>query len=452
MALEETEVILRLAFSESHRERLPHFVLQINSTWCAQGSLLHTFSQIYCGQRKLPWQDTLPFLGGISLKATRCQLQVRELQITLMLAVEAERQRRYNDNIRDKQTIISSLLLWDPSQMNGLLSKAEDEYNSDALDDDEDELTNKKKRKRNSEPAKKTRSPKKKKPVDTDEEEFDLQDGQEIVGVVVKAPTTGRVPPGQISQNTLNFLMQLKDPKCNDREWFKLNGQRGFSSRLHRLTFRLADPVYRLAEQEWKDFIEVFTDLLVEVDGQIPPLPPKDSIHRIYRDIRFSNDKTPYKQNFSASFSRSGRKGIFAGFKPGNHSMIAAGTWCPGKNELDTIRLNIQRDPTRLRQIISAPAFVKYFGEAKAGAKRNIFGMDDELKVAPKGIAKTHKDIDLLKCRSFCVSYEFTDAQVLSPDFKNTVAGVATIVMPFVHCLNDMMTVAPDAEDEDDEG
>ncbi|KAJ7093929.1 hypothetical protein B0H15DRAFT_146125 [Mycena belliarum] len=173
--------------------------------------------------------------------------------------------------------------------------ESEVEYDSDALDDDEDPSTKKRKRKNSAGLGKKTRASKKIKPVETDEEEFDLQDGQEVIGVVVKAPETGQVPPGQISQNTMNFLMQLKDPECNDREWFKLH-----------------DPVYRQAEQEWKDFIEVFTEALIEVDGQIPPLPPKDAIHRIYRDTRFSNDKTPYKQNFSASFSRSGRKGIFA--------------------------------------------------------------------------------------------------------------------------------------------
>ncbi|KAJ7481717.1 hypothetical protein FB451DRAFT_1236939 [Mycena latifolia] len=222
--------------------------------------------------------------------------------------------------------------------------------------------------------------------------------------------------------------MQLKDPKCNDREWFKLNGQRGFSSRLHRLTFRLADPVYRLAEQEWKDFIEVFTDLLVEVDGQIPPLPPKDSIHRIYRDVRFSNDKTPYKQNFSASFSRSGRKGIFAFCectrKPPMRSLTS----------LSFVRSNIQRDPSLLRQLISDPAFVKYFGEPKPGSRRNILdgktNSRSRLKAYPRRISQ---DIDLLKCRSFAVSHQFTDAQVLSPDFKNTLAEVATVMMPFVH-------------------
>ena len=77
--------------------------------------------------------------------------------------------------------------------------------------------------------------------------------------------------------------------------------------------FKLHEPVYRQAEKEWKDFIDNFIELLVEVDPQIPHLPAKDVVHRIYRDVRFSNDKTPYKQNFCASFTRSGRKGIFAG-------------------------------------------------------------------------------------------------------------------------------------------
>ncbi|KAG8872557.1 hypothetical protein FRC20_009408 [Serendipita sp. 405] len=138
---------------------------------------------------------------------------------------------------------------------------------------------------------------------------------------IVQAPTTGRVPPGQISQNTLDFLQKLKDPEYNDREWFKLH-----------------EPVYRQAEKEWNDFVDAFTTTLTEVDDEIPHLPPKDVIHRIYRDVRFSNDKTPYKSNFSASFSRTGRKGTFSHLSPNGGSFFAAGVWCPGKNELDQIR------------------------------------------------------------------------------------------------------------------
>ncbi|KZT08078.1 uncharacterized protein LAESUDRAFT_724064 [Laetiporus sulphureus 93-53] len=314
----------------------------------------------------------------------------------------------------------------------------ETELDSDALDEDSDGPS--RKRKRASKSLVNKRSPKSQKASprkrrmkarhesEDEEDGLDLKEGQEVVGVVVKAPKTGRVPPGQISTNTLNFLAQLQKPECNDREWY---------------------PVYRLAEKEWKDFVDEFTPLLIEVDPQIPHLPPKDVIHRIYRDIRFSNDKTPYKTGLTASFSRSGRKGIFAGFEPGGESLIAAGTWCPGKNELATIRSNILRSSTRLRSLISSPEFVRYFGEPRPhprGERQNIFGMQDELKVAPKGIEKTHKDIDLLKCRSFAVIYRFMDSEVLEPDFKETLCKVIKIVQPFVHCLNDMMTIQ-DADD-----
>lgn len=84
-------------------------------------------------------------------------------------------------------------------------------------------------------------------------------------------------------------------------------------STIERWLNTVPEPVFRLAEKEWKAFVEEFTMLLTQTDPQIPVLPPNDIIHRIYRDIRFSNDKTPYKLGFSASFSRSGRKGIFAG-------------------------------------------------------------------------------------------------------------------------------------------
>ncbi|KAF8480270.1 hypothetical protein DFH94DRAFT_830903 [Russula ochroleuca] len=318
---------------------------------------------------------------------------------------------------------------------------------SDALDDDSDLETKKLagKRKRASHvktPRAKGSSPRKRRKnavnyEDEEGEDYDLKEGQQVVGRVVQAPTTGRVPPGQISQNSLDFLLQLANPECNDREWFRLH-----------------EPVFRLAETEFKSFIEKLTDLFTEVDPQIPPLPPKDLIYRIYRDVRFSNDKTPYKTNFSASFSRSGRKGIFAGFKPGGGSLLAAGSWCPGKNELATIRSHIQHNPSRLRRIINAPLFVKNFGPPKPLSKKgrqNIFGREDELKTAPKGINKDHKDIDLLKCRSFVVLHQFTDEEVLDPNFGQLIMEVVKAAKPLVYCMNDYMTVGNDEGDEDED-
>ncbi|KAG5340726.1 hypothetical protein C0989_000503 [Termitomyces sp. Mn162] len=314
----------------------------------------------------------------------------------------------------------------------------DDAYDSDAIDVDDFVAVVKRKRSasgssrslkkaRTVDPQKKAKSKSKKaRAQNEDEGLLELEDGQEVVA-----------PPGRVSQNTLDFLMQLKDPECNDRQWFKLH-----------------EPVYRQAENEWKAFVEAVTDQITEADPQVPPLPSKDLIHRIYRDVRFSNDKTPYKSNFSASFSRSGRKGIWAGLQPGGESIVAAGSWCPARNELMNIRINIQRraGADRLREVISAPEFVAYFGEpcpSKDGSRQNIFGREDELKVAPKGIDKNHRDLDLLKCRSFAVVHRFLDSEVLAEDFAEKVGHVVRVMRPFVHCLNDMMTVTGGHTDDE---
>ncbi|QRW13360.1 hypothetical protein RhiLY_12359 [Ceratobasidium sp. AG-Ba] len=330
-------------------------------------------------------------------------------------------------------------------------TRRKDEFSEEDASDQEEEVKPKKKsavapngRKSTATGGRKStgRGTAKKKDVSSEDEyASDDDDGPVVVGKIVKAPETGRVPPGQISQNTFNFLMDLQDPAKNDREWFKLH-----------------EPVFRLAEKEWIAFVDAWISVLVEVDDEIPPLPPKDVIHRIYRDMRFSNDKTPYKRNFSASTSRSGRKGIFAAYhisiKPGNESLIAAGVWCPAKNELQSIRNVILRNHARrLRQIIAKPSFVKLFGPPKPLAtkkgqeskRQSIFGAEDELKVAPAGVDKNHRDIDLLKCRSFAVVHRFTDAQVLRKDFlEKTLRPVLEELQPFIHCLNDYMTIPAD--------
>ncbi|KAF7342047.1 hypothetical protein MVEN_01792000 [Mycena venus] len=108
--LEETEGVLRLALSESLRDRIPPFVYQVElDLLCAKLSASHLQSNLLRA-RKLPWTECLPILWDISLNAVRSQWQVRELQGTIMFAIEGERQRRYNDTIHDKQAAISSLI------------------------------------------------------------------------------------------------------------------------------------------------------------------------------------------------------------------------------------------------------------------------------------------------------------------------------------------------------
>ncbi|KZV85416.1 hypothetical protein EXIGLDRAFT_623116, partial [Exidia glandulosa HHB12029] len=139
--------------------------------------------------------------------------------------------------------------------------------------------------------------------------------------------------------------------------------------------------------------------------------------------------------------------------KPGG-SLFAAGLWDPAKDSLATIRHvhHLTRNPQEFRDIISAADFVEFFGEATPHPKRerqNVFGADDELKNAPKGVDKKHKDIDLLRLRSFAVIHRFLDSEVLAPNFRETLAHIVGVVRPFVHRLNDMVSLPPDDDDDD---
>ena len=93
-------------------------------------------------------------------------------------------------------------------------------YDSDELDEDSDDQTHQSKKRKHASPKKKQSPRKKARKTDENDEYEELDEGQEIVGVVVQAPQTGQVPPGQISQNTFDFLTNLKNPACNDREWY----------------------------------------------------------------------------------------------------------------------------------------------------------------------------------------------------------------------------------------
>lgn len=233
-----------------------------------------------------------------------------------------------------------------------------------------------------------------------------------IVTKLVGPPTSGHVPKGELSPNVLKFLKDLQ--ANNEREWFAQY-----------------DAVYRYCWKNFGEFTEaVLSDIMEKVDDTVPWLPNKDILYRIYRDVRFSNDKTPYKTSLCASFSRGGRKGPFAGYhvlvKPDGRSFFAAGRWEPNREDLAVIRQHILDDTQEARElkaIVASPDFVDWFGPPKGhtaqktkgkknnskyqpqqGQRCNLWGGDNELKVAPKiaGVDKTHKDIDWLKLRSFC--------------------------------------------------
>ena len=140
-----------------------------------------------------------------------------------------------------------------------------------------------------------------------------LAPGEAVFIALPKARPAGSTPykDTTVHPNTLLFLGDLR--ANNDREWLKMH-----------------DADYRASQKDWNGFVESLTEKIIEKDETIPELPPKDLVFRIYRDVRFSPDPTPYKTHFSAAWSRTGRKGPYAGYymqiQP-KGSFVGAGVW-----------------------------------------------------------------------------------------------------------------------------
>lgn len=199
----------------------------------------------------------------------------------------------------------------------------------------------------------------------------------------------------------LKFLKDIK--KNNNREWFEKN-----------------KPVYLEAKASFEDFLEDFHKELLKFDEGLAGLNPRKQGFRIYRDVRFSKDKRPYKTNMGAGFSPNGKmeqeSGYYIHFEPGNQNMIAGGMYMPGPENLAKIRQEIDYNPKSLLKILNDKEFKKYFK-----------GLSDwdRVKTAPKGYPKDHPQIELLKNKSFTVSCQFTDAEVKDAKFVKKVAGIA---------------------------
>ena len=158
----------------------------------------------------------------------------------------------------------------------------------------------------------------------------------------------------------------------------------------------------------------------------------KTKIFRIYRDVRFSKDKTPYKIHFGVSFHREKpalRGGYYLHIKPGN-SFLATGFWNPSKEDLFRIRKELEVDATEFRAIIADSKLIKSWGKLTG----------DVLKVAPKGFSKEHKDIDLLRQKQYLFQYKYTDSEVLSDGFLKDVAQRFNAIRPFFDLMSGVLT------------
>ncbi|WBX74601.1 DUF2461 domain-containing protein [Tenacibaculum pacificus] len=214
----------------------------------------------------------------------------------------------------------------------------------------------------------------------------------------------------QVEKSTLQFLKALKEN--NNREWFTEQ-----------------KTTFVEVQNKAKDFYgHIRADL--ELDDSID----KFKLFRIYRDVRFSKDKTPYQPHFAGSFSRKGnhlRGGYYLRIRPGGESFLAGGFWEPNKEDLLRIRKEIEMDASEFRAILNNPEFVKNFGNKFEGA---------ELKSAPRGFDKNHPDIDLLRKKGFIAVRNFTDKEVLSKDFLSEINTSYKALRPFFDFMSEILT------------
>lgn len=214
----------------------------------------------------------------------------------------------------------------------------------------------------------------------------------------------------QISESTFQFLKDLH--KNNNRDWF-------------------ADqkPRYQKALKNAKEvFAEIHNNLQVHDEIE------KSKMMRIYRDVRFSKDKTPYKPHFANSYSRLGKElrgGYFLRIRPGE-SFLAGGFWEPNKDDLFRIRKEIEMDATEIREILEEQNYKKHFG-----GKFESFG---DLKTAPRGFDKEHPDVDLLRKKGFIAVKNFTDEEVLATNFVDKVDESYKALRPFFNLFSDILT------------
>ena len=211
-----------------------------------------------------------------------------------------------------------------------------------------------------------------------------------------------------IKKELLTFLGDLK--KNNNRDWFEVK-----------------KPIFKKHEADAKAFFAAIEKQLSEQDEI-------DGYHlmRIYRDVRFSKDKTPYKPRFGGSFKRSTsalRGGYYLNIEPGN-SIVGGGFYGPSTEDLKRIRQEFEMDDSEINQILNNKKFKALFGEMQG----------EELKTAPRGFDPEHKAINLIKKKQFYVVRRLTDEEVLAPDFSKKIIESFTVIKPYFDYMSSVLT------------
>ncbi|MFV0377339.1 MAG: DUF2461 domain-containing protein [Mangrovibacterium sp.] len=191
-------------------------------------------------------------------------------------------------------------------------------------------------------------------------------------------------------QAIFHFLSGLKEN--NTKEWFNDNREH-----------------YETAKEQMLFFTEIMIQEIRKFDHDIPAMSPKDCLFRIFRDVRFAADKSPYKTNMGSFIAKGGRKSELGGYyvhlEPGA-SFIGGGVWCPEADVLRAIRQEIYEQPDAFKEVFDDEDFRSSFPEI----------MGEKLKTAPKGFDKDFVHMDLLRYKSYAFGHSLSDKEALSPE------------------------------------
>lgn len=211
-------------------------------------------------------------------------------------------------------------------------------------------------------------------------------------------------------QKILNFLKNLENN--NNREWMTRNKS-----------------YYIEVKNTFELFIQEVIDRLAVSDPDLTHLTSKECTFRLYRDVRFSKDKTPYKTNFGADIKKGGKKTDLASYyvhiQPGK-SFVAGGMYMPTSEVLSAVRQEIDYQSEEFRSILNNPKFKSWFGTLQG----------DQLKRAPKGYQPNDPNIDLLRYKSFIVVHDVIDSVLVRKDFSDYLIGTFDLLRPFNQFLN----------------
>lgn len=214
-----------------------------------------------------------------------------------------------------------------------------------------------------------------------------------------------------MTKSIIPFLKELS--RNNNKEWFDANKKQ-----------------YEKAKMELSELVQELINGIKKFEPELGALQPKDTMFRINRDIRFSNDKSPYKTNMGAWISAGGRKSNRAGYyihiEPGK-SFLAGGKHIPEGDELKAIRQEIDYNFEEFDKIINATEFKKLFGGKLDG---------DKLKTVPKGYEADNPAIEYLKMKSFIAYRDLKDKDIESPALSKEALHAFKMMKPLNNFLN----------------